>query len=169
MEDFLLHWTDTFVTLTGLSSSSQPNLSHSLSCLRQVNSSTVDGQTPLSEACARGHATCVSLLLQHGANPSGSGQSGSPIHRAAAQGQRSHCGADTQIIEAVESDGVKCRSRADTSEKHVWKMHNASRKSLLLLPTKWKMCTFFLLGLEVRADFKAHHFPAHHLALWWFC
>uniref|UniRef100_A0A3Q3XIX2 SOCS box domain-containing protein n=1 Tax=Mola mola TaxID=94237 RepID=A0A3Q3XIX2_MOLML len=51
-----------------------------------VNTSTVDGQTPLSEACARGHVTCVSLLLQHGANPSGTSQSSSPIHRAAAKG-----------------------------------------------------------------------------------
>lgn len=56
----------------------------------QVNGSTVDGVTPLSEACTRGHATLVSLLLQHGANPSGSGHSNSPIHRAAAKGQRSH-------------------------------------------------------------------------------
>lgn len=60
------------------------------SACRQVNSSTVDGLTPLSEACARGHVTCVSLLLRHGADPSGSRQSSSPIHRAAAAGQRSH-------------------------------------------------------------------------------
>lgn len=58
-------------------------------CPCQVNTSTVDGQTPLSEACARGHVTCVSLLLQHGANPSGTSQSSSPIHRAAAKGQKS--------------------------------------------------------------------------------
>lgn len=52
----------------------------------QVNNSTVDGQSPLSEACARGHVTCVSLLLQHGATPVGTNQSNSPIHKAAAKG-----------------------------------------------------------------------------------
>lgn len=52
----------------------------------QVNSATVDGKTPLSEACARGHVTCVSLLLQHGAAPLGTSQASSPIHRAAAKG-----------------------------------------------------------------------------------
>nr|XP_046260537.1 ankyrin repeat and SOCS box protein 9-like isoform X2 [Scatophagus argus] len=54
--------------------------------IAQVNSSTVDGQTPLSEACAQGHATCASLLLQHGATPLGTSLSSSPIHRAAAKG-----------------------------------------------------------------------------------
>ncbi|CAL8322258.1 unnamed protein product [Merluccius merluccius] len=53
----------------------------------QVNSATVDGTTPLSEACARGHKTCVSLLLQHGATPLGpAGHFCSPLHRAAAEG-----------------------------------------------------------------------------------
>ncbi|KAM7380456.1 hypothetical protein PAMP_003749 [Pampus punctatissimus] len=54
--------------------------------IAQVNHSTVDGQSPLSEACARGHVTCVSLLLQHGATPLGTNQSNSPIHTAAAKG-----------------------------------------------------------------------------------
>ncbi|XP_022596497.1 ankyrin repeat and SOCS box protein 9-like isoform X2 [Seriola dumerili] len=54
--------------------------------IAQVNSSNVNGQTPLSEACARGHATCVSLLLQQGATPVGTSLSSSPIHRAAAEG-----------------------------------------------------------------------------------
>ncbi|XP_045910170.1 ankyrin repeat and SOCS box protein 9-like isoform X2 [Micropterus dolomieu] len=54
--------------------------------IAQVNSSTVDGQTPLSEACALGHVTCVSLLLQHGATPLGTSYTSFPIHRAAAKG-----------------------------------------------------------------------------------
>lgn len=78
-------WTKilTYCTFTFLSLHFYPS-----SC--QVNSSTVDGQTPLSEACARGHLTCVSLLLRLGAIPSGTSQSSSPIHRAAAKGERSH-------------------------------------------------------------------------------
>uniref|UniRef100_A0A668SJN6 Ankyrin repeat and SOCS box containing 9 n=1 Tax=Oreochromis aureus TaxID=47969 RepID=A0A668SJN6_OREAU len=52
----------------------------------QVNSSTLDGKTALTEACAQGHVTCVSLLLQHGAASLGTSQSSSPIHIAATKG-----------------------------------------------------------------------------------
>uniref|UniRef100_A0A3B3ZNA7 SOCS box domain-containing protein n=1 Tax=Periophthalmus magnuspinnatus TaxID=409849 RepID=A0A3B3ZNA7_9GOBI len=54
----------------------------------QINSPTVDGHTALTEACARGHEACVSVLLQHGAASTGTTLSSSPIHRAAATGQR---------------------------------------------------------------------------------
>ncbi|XP_055361204.1 ankyrin repeat and SOCS box protein 9-like isoform X2 [Betta splendens] len=73
----------------------------------QVNSSTVDGHTPLSEACARGHVTCVSLLLRHGANPRGSGDSSSPIHRAAAKGHPECIG----LLVAHGADVDECSSR----------------------------------------------------------
>lgn len=52
----------------------------------QVNSTTVDGHTALADACAGGHVTCASLLLQHGATPLGTSPSSSPIHLAAAKG-----------------------------------------------------------------------------------
>uniref|UniRef100_A0A4W6CK73 Uncharacterized protein n=1 Tax=Lates calcarifer TaxID=8187 RepID=A0A4W6CK73_LATCA len=52
-----------------------------------VNLNTLDQVSPLHGAsCARGHVTCVSLLLQQGATPLGTSQSSSPIHRAAAKG-----------------------------------------------------------------------------------
>ncbi|XP_065817917.1 ankyrin repeat and SOCS box protein 9 isoform X4 [Labrus bergylta] len=54
--------------------------------IAQVNMSTLDGQTALSEACAKGHVTCVSLLLKHGATPVGNSLTSSPLHRAAAKG-----------------------------------------------------------------------------------
>ncbi|KAJ0005597.1 hypothetical protein NQD34_015491 [Periophthalmus magnuspinnatus] len=52
--------------------------------ISQINSPTVDGHTALTEACARGHEACVSVLLQHGAASTGTTLSSSPIHRAAA-------------------------------------------------------------------------------------
>uniref|UniRef100_A0A8C6LB08 Uncharacterized protein n=1 Tax=Nothobranchius furzeri TaxID=105023 RepID=A0A8C6LB08_NOTFU len=54
--------------------------------ITQVNSSTVDGRTALTEACSKGHVACVLLLLQHGASPQGRDWSSSPIHWAAAKG-----------------------------------------------------------------------------------
>lgn len=68
----------------------------------------MDGVTPLSEACARGHVTLVSLLLQRGAKPSGSRHSDSPIHRAAAKGQRSHSTDTDSIICAGPGQEAAC-------------------------------------------------------------
>ncbi|XP_068602463.1 ankyrin repeat and SOCS box protein 9-like isoform X2 [Brachionichthys hirsutus] len=67
--------------------------------IAQANSSTVGGETPLSEACARGHVSCVSLILQHGGSPSGISHSSSPIHRAAEKGQ-------TECLEPLVQHGA---------------------------------------------------------------
>lgn len=58
----------------------------------QVDAPSVNGSTPLSDACGRGNAACVSLLLQHGASPQGAATSASasPIHQAAARGKRAN-------------------------------------------------------------------------------
>jgi ankyrin repeat/SOCS box protein 10 len=44
-------------------------------------------RTPLHEACARGHAPCVSLLIQKGAAVTARDQDGfAPLHTAASAG-----------------------------------------------------------------------------------
>ncbi|XP_071395075.1 ankyrin repeat and SOCS box protein 9-like isoform X2 [Centroberyx affinis] len=78
------------------------------SLIAQVNSPTVDGKTALSEACARGHVTCVSLLLQHGATPMGTSQSSSPMHRAAAKGH-------PECIETLVQHGADVDQHIDQS------------------------------------------------------
>lgn len=64
--------------------------------------------TPLSEACARGHVACVTLLLQHGASPKGSSLSASPIHEAAAKGH-------PECIESLVHHGADVDQHTDQS------------------------------------------------------
>ncbi|XP_056145999.1 ankyrin repeat and SOCS box protein 9-like isoform X2 [Lampris incognitus] len=75
----------------------------------QVNLPTVDGKTPLSEACAQGHLTCVSLLLQNGATSTGTGMSDSPIHKAAAKGH-------PECIETLVKHGADVDQRFEQSD-----------------------------------------------------
>lgn len=55
---------------------------------RAVESSTGGGHTPLHYACRGGHAACVRLLLQHGADVDVVTTEGraTPLHRAATAG-----------------------------------------------------------------------------------
>ncbi|KAG9349345.1 hypothetical protein JZ751_027788 [Albula glossodonta] len=80
----------------------------------QVNSPTVDRDTPLSHACARGHLNCVTLLLQHGATPHGTTDYTSPIHQAAAKGH-------TKCLEALVQQGadVNFHCKGGDSPLHV--------------------------------------------------
>ncbi|RXM29472.1 Ankyrin repeat and SOCS box protein 5 [Acipenser ruthenus] len=58
--------------------------------LSQVNATTIDGMSPLFNACSQGSATCVEILLEHGANPQSDACQPSPIHEASSKG-RSEC------------------------------------------------------------------------------
>ncbi|XP_055727755.1 ankyrin repeat and SOCS box protein 5-like isoform X3 [Salvelinus fontinalis] len=73
-----------------------------------VNVPMLEKTTPLSEACARGHAACVTLLLQHGASPQGSSLSASPIHEAAAKGH-------PECIESLVHHGADVDQNTDQS------------------------------------------------------
>uniref|UniRef100_A0A8B9LUW7 Ankyrin repeat domain 27 (VPS9 domain) n=1 Tax=Astyanax mexicanus TaxID=7994 RepID=A0A8B9LUW7_ASTMX len=62
-----------------------------------VNSSSVDGFTPLHVAALHGHTALVSLLIRHGANiNSRNGQSATPLHLAC---QNSHIQVVTSLVE----------------------------------------------------------------------
>uniref|UniRef100_A0AAR2KYU8 VPS9 domain-containing protein n=1 Tax=Pygocentrus nattereri TaxID=42514 RepID=A0AAR2KYU8_PYGNA len=62
-----------------------------------VNSSSVDGFTPLHVAALHGHTALVSLLIRHGANINArNGQSATPLHLAC---QNSHIQVVTSLVE----------------------------------------------------------------------
>ncbi|XP_021330425.1 ankyrin repeat and SOCS box protein 5b isoform X4 [Danio rerio] len=55
--------------------------------LSQVNATTIDGVTPLFNACSAGSVTCAEVLLEHGAKPQGEVCQPSPIHEASSKGR----------------------------------------------------------------------------------
>ncbi|XP_072904139.1 ankyrin repeat and SOCS box protein 5b isoform X3 [Hemitrygon akajei] len=58
--------------------------------LAQVNATTIDGVTPLFNACSSGSANCAELVLQNGAKLHGQDCWASAIHEASSKG-RSEC------------------------------------------------------------------------------
>ncbi|XP_044537468.1 ankyrin repeat and SOCS box protein 5 isoform X3 [Gracilinanus agilis] len=64
-----------------------------------VNATTIDGVTPLFNACSRGSASCVELLLEYGAKAQLESCLPSPMHEAASRG---HC----ECLEALISWGI---------------------------------------------------------------
>lgn len=54
----------------------------------QVNAATIDGVTPLFNACCSGSAACVSMLLEFGAKAQLGNHLPSPIHEAVKRGER---------------------------------------------------------------------------------
>lgn len=54
-------------------------------CL-QVNASTIDGVTPLFNACTVGSVACTEILLENGAQPQSLVYHPSPIHEATCKG-----------------------------------------------------------------------------------
>ncbi|XP_053163932.1 ankyrin repeat and SOCS box protein 11 isoform X2 [Hemicordylus capensis] len=56
--------------------------------IAQVNAVTVDGITPLFNACCSGSAACVNMLLEYGARPELENHFASPIHEAVKRGHR---------------------------------------------------------------------------------
>ena len=52
----------------------------------QVNATTIDGVTPLFNACSAGSATCTEVLLENGAKPQSEMCQPSPIHEASSKG-----------------------------------------------------------------------------------
>lgn len=54
-------------------------------CL-QVNASTIDGVTPLFNACTVGSVACAEILLENGAKPQSLVYHPSPIHEATSKG-----------------------------------------------------------------------------------
>lgn len=54
-------------------------------CL-QVNASTIDGVTPLFNACAAGSVACTEILLENGAQPRSQVYHPSPLHEATSKG-----------------------------------------------------------------------------------
>lgn len=55
--------------------------------LFQVNAVTVDGITPLFNACCSGSAACVNMLLEFGAKAQLGNHLASPIHEAVKRGK----------------------------------------------------------------------------------
>lgn len=54
--------------------------------LFQVNAVTIDGITPLFNACCSGSVACVNMLLEFGAKPQLRNHLASPIHEAVKRG-----------------------------------------------------------------------------------
>lgn len=52
-----------------------------------MNATTIDGITPLFNACSRGSASCVELLLEYGAKIQWETCFPSPTHEAASRGK----------------------------------------------------------------------------------
>ncbi|XP_031722798.1 ankyrin repeat and SOCS box protein 5 isoform X1 [Anarrhichthys ocellatus] len=52
----------------------------------QVNASTIDGVTPLFNACTLGSVVCTEILLENGAKPQNLAYHPSPIHEATSKG-----------------------------------------------------------------------------------
>lgn len=58
-------------------------------CL-QVNASTIDGVTPLFNACTVGSVACTEILLENGAQPQSLVYHPSPMHEATSKGNTKH-------------------------------------------------------------------------------
>ncbi|XP_029855077.1 ankyrin repeat and SOCS box protein 11 isoform X3 [Aquila chrysaetos chrysaetos] len=56
--------------------------------IAQVNAVTIDGITPLFNACCSGSVACVNMLLEFGAKPQLRNHLASPIHEAVKRGHR---------------------------------------------------------------------------------
>lgn len=54
-------------------------------CL-QVNAPTIDGVTPLFNACTAGSVACTEILLENGAQPQNQVYHPSPLHEATSKG-----------------------------------------------------------------------------------
>lgn len=52
----------------------------------QVNASTIDGVTPLFNACTVGSVACTEILLENGAQPQSLVYHPSPMHEATSKG-----------------------------------------------------------------------------------
>lgn len=57
-------------------------------CL-QVNALTIDGVTPLFNACTVGSVACTEILLENGAEPQSLAYHPSPMHEATSKGNTS--------------------------------------------------------------------------------
>ncbi|XP_058706615.1 ankyrin repeat and SOCS box protein 11 isoform X3 [Poecile atricapillus] len=68
----------------------------------QVNAATIDGITPLFNACCSGSAACVNMLLEFGAKAQLGTHLPSPIHEAVKRGHR-EC-METLLAHAVDID-----------------------------------------------------------------
>lgn len=84
-----------------------PSLTQPWFCfLLQVNAVTVDGITPLFNACRSGSAVCVNLLLEYDACPHLESHIASPVHEAVKRGIlreldhsiRKRCGLATDLF-----------------------------------------------------------------------
>ncbi|NWX26202.1 ASB5 protein, partial [Notiomystis cincta] len=64
-----------------------------------VNATTIDGVTPLFNACSRGSAACAELLLQYGAKAQWESCLPSPTHEAASRGH-------SECLEVLISWGI---------------------------------------------------------------
>ncbi|RXM96850.1 Ankyrin repeat and SOCS box protein 11 [Acipenser ruthenus] len=67
--------------------------------IAQVNSVTVEGITPLCNACCSGSAACVNVLLEYGAHSQPECQLPSPVHEATKRGHR-------ECMEILLANGV---------------------------------------------------------------
>ncbi|XP_075608033.1 ankyrin repeat and SOCS box protein 5 isoform X3 [Balearica regulorum gibbericeps] len=67
--------------------------------LSQVNATTIDGVTPLFNACSRGSAACAELLLEYGAKAQWESCLPSPTHEAASRGH-------SECLEVLISWGI---------------------------------------------------------------
>lgn len=82
------------MVLASLFVNSSHRVIHNPDCLLssvQVNVVTVDGITPLYNACISGSVACVSMLLDYGANPELETQLASPLHEAVIRGNMFNC------------------------------------------------------------------------------
>lgn len=59
-------------------------------CL-QVNALTIDGVTPLFNACTVGSVACTEILLENGAQPQSVVYHPSPMHEATSKGRLFEC------------------------------------------------------------------------------
>ncbi|NXF50165.1 ASB5 protein, partial [Oceanites oceanicus] len=74
-------------------------LSASLIYIQFVNATTIDGVTPLFNACSRGSAACAELLLEYGAKAQWESCLPSPTHEAASRGH-------SECLEVLISWGI---------------------------------------------------------------
>lgn len=64
----------------------KPKYNNKLQMCLQVNASTIDGVTPLFNACTVGSMACTEILLENGAKPQSLVYQPSPIHEATSKG-----------------------------------------------------------------------------------
>lgn len=103
----------------------------------QVNAATIDGITPLFNACCSGSAACVNMLLEFGAKAQLGNHLPSPIHEAVKRGDvlgvreaKNNCVRNVSFVD--DRAFFKKKYFHISTDKEAWLLHSSCASRLYL-------------------------------------